>query len=236
MEDAPPLVRTCASSWVSRNPGWTLCFLRRDDLPTYIDVQDLPHTLSLQHLSDIARVRLLRQHGGVWADATCYCARPLDDWLPPLMQSGFFAFDRPTRDRVLASWFLASERQGSIVSVWEERARAYWAEREKPNRYYWLHFLFEWETIRNRAFRAAWRNTPRVSADGPHLALQHLQRGLPPPTDRGYDIAAIPVHKLNWKREFPADLLDRWGIVPASPRVSTARAVLRQPGSDGSES
>jgi hypothetical protein len=51
-----------------------------------------------------------------------------------------------------------------------------------------------------------------------------LQRGLPPPTDQGYDIAAIPVHKLNWKRSFQPDLLHRWGIDPTIPRTPTTRS------------
>jgi hypothetical protein len=55
-------------------------------------------------------MELLRRHGGVWADATCYCLQPLAEWLPSkLAPAGFFAFDRPAPDRMLASWFLAAQ-------------------------------------------------------------------------------------------------------------------------------
>jgi len=40
--------------------------------------------------------------------------KPLDEWLPDYLGSGFFAFDRPGRDRLLSSWFLASPKDGYI--------------------------------------------------------------------------------------------------------------------------
>jgi mannosyltransferase OCH1-like enzyme len=43
----------------------------------------------------LARLCLLRTHGGVWVDATVFCRRPLDEWLPEHAASGFFAFANP---------------------------------------------------------------------------------------------------------------------------------------------
>jgi hypothetical protein len=216
LDDAPELVRTCASSWTARNPGWTIHVLRQQDLPEYIDVGDVPDDVSMNHLADIARVRLLRKYGGVWADATVYCSRPLDEWLPPLMQSGFFAFARPGPDRAIASWFLASEREGSIISTWDSNTRSYWENRKKPGSYFWVHDLFELSASYDTAFRRIWNNTPKVSADGPHFIVRQLGSGLLPPTDLKYDVSAIPLHKLNWKMSFDTADLRRWGIVPVA--------------------
>jgi hypothetical protein len=82
-------------------------------------------TLSPQHRSGLLRLDLLAHHGGVWADATCFCMRPLDDWLPPNTGSGFFAFRRPGPDRILSSWFLAAQRDNILVSRLFDRLLAY---------------------------------------------------------------------------------------------------------------
>ena len=45
-------------------------------------------TLTAASLSDILRISLLHEFGGVWVDATVYCNRPIDEWLPPVFARG----------------------------------------------------------------------------------------------------------------------------------------------------
>ena len=108
--EAPLLVRHCAAAWREKNPGWDVRLLSLADLPGLVAMDDIPAppTTTYQAFADVLRLRLLDTYGGVWADATCLPVRPLDHWLPPLMQAGFFAFDRPHPERMLASWFLTS--------------------------------------------------------------------------------------------------------------------------------
>lgn len=83
-------------------------------------------TLSRNHRADLLRLDLLTKHGGVWADATTFCMQPLDDWLPPNLESGFFAFCRPRPERILSSWFLAGEPGNILVSRLFQFMRDYW--------------------------------------------------------------------------------------------------------------
>lgn len=119
---APPLVRACLDSWRQRNPAWQVQVLdsRRlaemfggwwNELAARVD-------LDPSALADRVRLELLARHGGVWVDATCFCVRPLDDWLPHSLGSGFFAFRRPGPDRLLSSWFLAARAQHSVILGW----------------------------------------------------------------------------------------------------------------------
>jgi hypothetical protein len=82
--------------------------------------------LSMQQASDMLRLDLLANHGGVWVDATCFCVQPLDEWLFSKMESGFFAFDRPGRDRIMSSWFLAAEPGNYLISKMFIFMRSYW--------------------------------------------------------------------------------------------------------------
>ena len=116
---APPVVAAALRSWQRFNSGWRIVALDRHSIDDWIDLKsvidvDRPD-LTLQKLSVIARLCLLRRYGGVWVDATTYCCRPLDGWLPSVYGSGFFAFRDPGPDRLASNWMLAAEPDNPIL-------------------------------------------------------------------------------------------------------------------------
>jgi capsular polysaccharide synthesis protein len=120
----------------------------------------------LAMLSDVLRLELLARYGGVWADATCLA---LDDVIARTrdrMPAGFFAFAR--RDRPIASWFLASEPGGYVVSMWRAAMHVYWRRFDHKIHYFVVHHLFEALCRHDAEFRRQWRETPRVDADAAH--------------------------------------------------------------------
>ena len=131
-DEAPYVVRKCYESWRERNPGWRVVFLDKGKLAKFgsLDYTAYPIArLSNQQISDLFRLDLLANHGGVWVDATCFCVQPLEEWLPSKMQSGFFAFDRPGRDRIVSNWFLAAEPGNYIASKMFAFMKDYWGSR-----------------------------------------------------------------------------------------------------------
>jgi hypothetical protein len=102
--------------------------LDRADLDA--DLASLPEpirNLPIQGASNVLRTRYLARHGGVWTDATVLPIRPLDDWLPELMEpAGFFAFAKPGPARPMSSWFLASEAGAYIPRRLLSEIVAYW--------------------------------------------------------------------------------------------------------------
>ena len=138
LETAPDLVRRCHESWVLRNPNWRIRMLDGRDLAG-LGLRDYgaPSLVaqSPNHLSDLLRLDLLAAHGGIWADATCYCMRPLDEWLPDLAApSGFFAFARPGPDRLLSSWFLAAQPDNHLVTRLRDWLADHWSRPFKTAR------------------------------------------------------------------------------------------------------
>jgi hypothetical protein len=117
--DAPPLVRACRESWIKNNPDWKVNFLDGETQGHYADLGDLlsDKKISPTERSELVRLSLLTSYGGVWVDATTFCSMPLSGWLPHLLQSDFFAFSRPGTDRLLATWFIASEPRGHLRAL-----------------------------------------------------------------------------------------------------------------------
>ncbi len=124
LEKAPELVRVCIESWRRRNPGWRVQVLDEKTQQDWVDMSDVRRRnpkLTVQAFSDILRWRLLAQYGGVWADATLYCNRALDDWLlKHTNDNGFFAFRSPAVF-LYHSWFLAGRPSNALVKEmnWE---------------------------------------------------------------------------------------------------------------------
>ena len=117
--DASPLVQVCLESWRRSNPTWRVVALNRTSLSEWVDLEQAidpeRRDLDMRKVADVARLCLLRQHGGVWADATSFCLRPLDDWLDAAYASGFFAFRNPAKDRMMANWFIAAEPDNALL-------------------------------------------------------------------------------------------------------------------------
>lgn len=172
LDQAPDLVRACIASWRNRNPGWELRCLDACTIARYIDLGEhvdlTQQEITAASLSDILRVLLLHEFGGVWVDATTFCNIPLDEWIGPATQSGFLAFARPAEDRELASWFLAAKPGNRLLAKWAASTVSYWRGRVRSPDYFWLHHQFgELIAMDHEAF-ADWMATPRISADGPH--------------------------------------------------------------------
>src|SRR5947209_7217820 len=171
-EAAPPLVKACLRSWERKNPDWQFRCLDAHSaalcapVSRYIDLSTL--SLTAASLSDVLRILLLHEFGGVWVDATLYCNRPLDEWLPPLMQEGFFAFAAPGPDRPLSSWFLAAAPENYLVSTWCAQTIEYCENRTGVEDYYWFHYVFKRLCETDRRAAHAWSRVPKLSADGPH--------------------------------------------------------------------
>ncbi len=129
LEQAPALVKHCYRSWQHHNPGWDVVFLDETNYGDYADVGAIlasDNDLKLQAKADVIRIQLLARHGGVWVDATCYCCRPLDEWLPEHAATGFFAFSKPAKNRLLDIWFLASAPGHPLTARLWEATESYW--------------------------------------------------------------------------------------------------------------
>ena len=121
-EQAPSLVKQCNRSWIRLNPDYEMVALDQYSFSEYIDfscgVDIRRKDITLQKATNLLRLALLSKYGGVWADATVVCRRPLSEWLDDYYGSRFFAFRNPGQDRLLSSWFIAAEPENVLLKQW----------------------------------------------------------------------------------------------------------------------
>jgi hypothetical protein len=150
------------------NPAWEVRAVDGPALAEYLPAEVFAQIASVpkepEAFADQIRIELLYAHGGVWADATAMCAAPLDDWLPQRMRTGFFAFERPTSDRMIATWFLAASVPCNVVAKWRASVAAYWTGRQYRDDYFWFHKLFGALYDDDESFRSDWDATPALPA------------------------------------------------------------------------
>ncbi len=140
---APYLVQRCIESWRRDNPGWALRLLDDGVWETLPALEWLRsrNDIGLQHRADLLRLELLATHGGVWADATLFCNRPLDDWLAAWLDDDFFAFASIKRDRRINNWFLAGGPDSRLLKAWHAAVVAFWRQHRFPPQGYWRRQL-----------------------------------------------------------------------------------------------
>ena len=201
--NAPPGMRACLESWRRRNPDHEVHALDARTLQDWVDWGPLHDRIghlrvSRAGFSDMVRLALLAQHGGVWADATTYCRVPLRYWLP---DSGFYAFDARHPRRRVSSWFLAGEPNDLVTERWHGAMLWYWMHRGRARSYYWVHGLFANKCRQDPEFAAAWETLAPMTNHEPHL---FHRRGFGGPvdheiTDHVFNMRS-PLHKLTHRR------------------------------------
>lgn len=178
-DNAPELVQQCLRSWIHYNPTWTIIKLDNNNLGEYIQLDKFidpqkQSDISKNHLSDIIRIMILNRYGGVWVDATTFCNRALDEWLEPYTRSGFFAFERPNNEILIASWFMYSEPGNYITSEWEKiTLQAFKQDKQPP--YLIIHYLFNYLYTNDQKFQKLFDTMPKTPSNlsnngvGPHF-------------------------------------------------------------------
>ena len=115
-DSAPDLCVRCLDSWKHYNPDWKIIELDENNYRDYADIDSVLPGVETNRtaFSDILRLFLLNEYGGVWADSTLFCNKPLDDWLSI---EDTFVF---TRDDIkIASWFIGATDDSYVISKWK---------------------------------------------------------------------------------------------------------------------
>lgn len=128
----PEVVSICMDSWRKHNPSFKIVVLNDDNQFAYtgLDFADgEKHGITsseVQKKSDLIRMTVLSERGGVWMDASILCLEPLTELLPSAHPGvdyvGFFISSFTTRasSPVVENWFFAANRGCRFLKLWKE--------------------------------------------------------------------------------------------------------------------
>jgi hypothetical protein len=117
-----PLVKKCITSWKRHNPTYTIHLITKENLTEYVTIE-LPQA-SPQFHSDLIRLCVLAERGGIWMDASVFLTQPLD-WVHRYQyneQSEFVGYEQPTGETFpgVESWFFACVPTSSFIKKWRD--------------------------------------------------------------------------------------------------------------------
>ena len=209
--DATPwLVREVRRSWETLNREWRVVALDACTLGSYLDagpgsalgrMMDPSAGVPMAALSDMVRLALLSQHGGVWADATLLCMRPLDEWVyDSLLPCGFWMYHGRDYGDGPASWFIVSIKHSYIVQTWARACFEYWKRRDyrgQPLDYFRMDATFADLRNTDLEFERQWRLVPYLWCEA--FGQAHMLAGkteLPCSEETRYLLRHSPPHVL----------------------------------------
>jgi len=251
-ENAPNIVKECRKSWEHYNPDWEIRCLDQNSVIPYFDIKQwmpgptpsgpqwliklreklhaLLHSthlikrkrVKIQHRADIIRVNLLQQYGGVWADATLWCNKPLSDWVNKHTHHGFFAFSNPGHQlndgdtALFSSYFLISEKGGHVISTLSDAIFQYWKINNQEDEYFWINTLFNNLYKKDKKFRSIWDKTEKIDAPvdanyGPEYFAWYKDNQLTGISDDFIKIidSGCPAFKLTNRKKNSIDRFDK---------------------------
>jgi len=192
---APPRIQECFYAWPALNaPHWQRQILNESDVyrmfPNLLDILTAePKTVEAR--SDLLRLHVLAEFGGVWADASVLPVVPLDAYIDELVSpAGFFAFQfhhfkswedddtvpslkDPELNRYghIASWFLASEPGNQLVVKWRDAFTNRWTS-GKLFKYYEVHQTMVDLVQEDPHARTIFDQMPVLTEELPHSCQQ----------------------------------------------------------------
>lgn len=218
LEQAPLLVQRCVASVQRQCPDYDVRILTAQNLLDYVSLPEqimskyrsgrLPFT----QFSDILRLSLLSQHGGIWCDATVLMTGALPQyvvhgtlfmfrtsWLQPSCHLG-------------SSWFLASVAGHQVIRNWSELLNQYWIHESYLKDYYVVHDLLAVVYRNHSQSHRLIDDMPYINNVDPHTLLFRLFN--PYSEEKWQEMCSrSSIHKLSYKHTPEQQcLMDKGGL------------------------
>lgn len=178
LENAPPVVRICYNSLLSKLKDYKLILLTSENinkyavLPDYILEKWHKGFITNTHFSDILRLELLITHGGIWLDSTVLL---MQDRIPKQIEDAdlfYFQVLQPGYTSVnMSSWFMVSKPNNRLLCFTRECLYTYWRENNKLYNYFLLHYCI---MLAAEKYPEVYENVPKYSSAPPHVLQSEL--------------------------------------------------------------
>jgi hypothetical protein len=172
----PEIVKACLKSTEQFAGDFNHKILNNSTLGNYSDlpgyVFDRLHNgqMSYAQFSDLLRLNLLKNHGGIWLDATLYVTNYIPEYI---IKEDFFAFLIAEQTRYqysfattfLATCLLRAKKGSFLCEAWYNMCVEYWKKETELLDYYQVHFMFKALVEQNLTAKELFAKMPHIPED-----------------------------------------------------------------------
>jgi len=137
------------------------------DLPGYVLDKFRKGQIDHTHFSDLLRLNLLKNHGGIWLDATGYMTDSVPGYI---LDEDFFVFLTGELTHFpysfIQSCFIRAKKSSFLCEAWYQMAIAYWEKETKKLDYFQIHLMFKALVEKNRTAADLFEKMPHIIEDG----------------------------------------------------------------------
>jgi len=177
----PKIVESCLDS--VKNFKWSFehlilnnsTFENYTDLPGYVLDKFVKGQIDHAHFADLLRLNLLKNHGGVWMDATCY----MTDFIPKkIMDEDFFVFLTGKMTlfpyAFMQNCFIRSKKGSFLCENWYLMCIDFWKNQKKTIDYFQHQLMFKSLVENDLTAKKYFEKMPHISEDETHQLSRKL--------------------------------------------------------------
>ena len=182
-DKAPDVVKACINSVRKNMPHKDIIILTYDNIkkytnfPNYIWKKFEAGNISFAHFSDLLRIELLCEYGGIWIDATVLCTKKIGEI--NYVNNPLFVFkqlDLIRKDEesiVASSWFISAFPHQRILLLTRRLLWAYWKNHNYLKNYFLFHICF---SLSSKRYVDDWEKIPTYNNHTPHMLFFELEQ------------------------------------------------------------
>lgn len=203
IDQAPEVVKKCVET-IYKHAGrhGEVVILSEKNMSDYIQMPDdllemwKKGIIANTHFSDLLRLALLVEYGGVWIDSTSCLTEDLPDFV---VNSDLFCFKAGPIAKIIASnWFFAAKPHNEILAKTQNLLYEYWRKEKRLVAYSIFHPFFTMAVESTPACREAWQQVPAFNDINAKVMADELF--MPYSPERWKQILRFSfVHKLSYK-------------------------------------
>lgn len=161
MDQAPPIVKRCFQSLEENLKDKEIILITKENMDEYVKFPDYiiekweKGQITNTHMTDLLRLELLINYGGMWIDSTVMCTRETKDIPDYYFNSDLFLYQtlKPGRDgqaQLISSWLISAKTHNRILIMTRELCYEYWKKNTRLQDYFLFHDFFSIALEHNR--------------------------------------------------------------------------------------
>jgi len=172
-QTTPEIIKSCLKSTEKFKGNFEHNILNKStlenetDLPGYVFDKLKNGTIDYAHFSDLLRLNLLKNHGGIWLDATAY----MTDFVPEyILNEDFFVFLTGELTHYPYSYmqncFIRAKKGSFVCDAWYQMCIEFWKNETKRIDYFQHQLMFKALVEKNPVAKDLFNKRPQMSEDG----------------------------------------------------------------------